>query len=274
MVGYFEYKHQSPSLPPQQHSRFGYPCQPYDWSHPPPALLQVLHFESCPYSRWRDKFMHYASLQKKMSTIPFPFYVESIDICRQHGEPLRICVPSHSTHLGAQFNVALAECVYFLQGETKPGSAPSGGGGSGEAPTPPPVSDFFTLRCRKSRTAPPPLRYHRVLTPLPTNIQLPKSAGSTMPRTPTASRQCSISGCGSRMTPPRVGPRRGARGAACRHRPARSSTGEKRDVRAWSWGRHVVAQRAYTQQTQHTPQGRALRLWLSLCRLLSCCRCR
>jgi hypothetical protein len=45
----------------------------------------VLHFESCPYTRWRDKFMHYASLQSKMSTIPFKFYLDSIRACRQHG---------------------------------------------------------------------------------------------------------------------------------------------------------------------------------------------
>ena len=42
----------------------------------------VLHFESCPYERWRDKFGHYAKLQCKVATIPFPFYQRSIQACR------------------------------------------------------------------------------------------------------------------------------------------------------------------------------------------------
>mmetsp|Transcript_65827 Transcript_65827/g.109392 ORF Transcript_65827/g.109392 Transcript_65827/m.109392 type:complete len:143 (-) Transcript_65827:201-629(-) len=44
----------------------------------------VLHFESCPYSRWRDKFMHYAKLTSRLSSIPFPFYLDSIKFCREH----------------------------------------------------------------------------------------------------------------------------------------------------------------------------------------------
>jgi len=55
-----------------------------EWGIPHESAM-VLHFESCPYSRWRDKFMHYASLQKKISGIPFPFYVDAIHVCRQHG---------------------------------------------------------------------------------------------------------------------------------------------------------------------------------------------
>ena len=54
-----------------------------EWGVPHESAM-VLHFESCPYSRWRDKFMHYASLQRKMSTIPFDFYVDSINICRKY----------------------------------------------------------------------------------------------------------------------------------------------------------------------------------------------
>lgn len=44
----------------------------------------ILHFESCPYSRWRDKFAHYAKLQRRLSKIPFPFYLDSIQCHKQH----------------------------------------------------------------------------------------------------------------------------------------------------------------------------------------------
>lgn len=61
-----------------------------EWGIPHECAM-VLHFESCPYSRWRDKFMHYASLQSKMSTIPFDFYLDSIRACRQHrGDEARL----------------------------------------------------------------------------------------------------------------------------------------------------------------------------------------
>ena len=52
----------------------------------PPCVAAVLHFESCPYTRWRDKFVHYGKLtsEAKLKTIPFPFYVDSIRYCREH----------------------------------------------------------------------------------------------------------------------------------------------------------------------------------------------
>mmetsp|Transcript_34551 Transcript_34551/g.72706 ORF Transcript_34551/g.72706 Transcript_34551/m.72706 type:complete len:300 (-) Transcript_34551:500-1399(-) len=51
-----------------------------EW-HVPIEYAVVLHFESCPYSRWRDKFLHYASLQRRFSSIPFLFYLNSIKVC-------------------------------------------------------------------------------------------------------------------------------------------------------------------------------------------------
>ena len=51
----------------------------------PLELGAVLHFESCPYSRWRDKFAHYAAAQRRLSGIPFPFYIDSIRCLREHG---------------------------------------------------------------------------------------------------------------------------------------------------------------------------------------------
>lgn len=53
-----------------------------EWLVPLESAM-LMHFESCPYGRWRDKFMHYASLQRKMSDIPFRFYVDSILACRR-----------------------------------------------------------------------------------------------------------------------------------------------------------------------------------------------
>ena len=52
----------------------------------PPCVAAVLHFESCPYTRWRDKFVHYGKLtsEAKLKTIPFPFYADSIRYCREH----------------------------------------------------------------------------------------------------------------------------------------------------------------------------------------------
>merc|ERR1719476_154826 len=50
----------------------------------PLELACILHFESCPYSRWRDKFLHYSTLQRLFHDIPFPFYVDSIKFCKAH----------------------------------------------------------------------------------------------------------------------------------------------------------------------------------------------
>ena len=46
----------------------------------------VLHFESCPYARWEEKFTHYARTTTRLSKIPFLFYVDSIKCCRQHAQ--------------------------------------------------------------------------------------------------------------------------------------------------------------------------------------------
>ena len=61
----------------------------------------MLHFESCPYSRWEEKFTHYAATttsNKNLKAIPFDFYVDSIKCCRQHAQapppqpPRGVCV--------------------------------------------------------------------------------------------------------------------------------------------------------------------------------------
>ena len=49
----------------------------------------MLHFESCPYTRWEEKFTHYAATttsNKNLKAIPFDFYVDSIKCCRQHAQ--------------------------------------------------------------------------------------------------------------------------------------------------------------------------------------------
>ena len=46
----------------------------------------VLHFESCPYSRWEAKFTHYARTTSRLSKIPFDFYKDSIRCCREHSQ--------------------------------------------------------------------------------------------------------------------------------------------------------------------------------------------
>ena len=54
-----------------------------EWQAPLEAAC-VLHFESCPYSRWAAKFTHYAATTSRPSKIPFQFYVDSIECCRKH----------------------------------------------------------------------------------------------------------------------------------------------------------------------------------------------
>ena len=45
----------------------------------------ILHFESCPYTRWHDKFRHYARMTKptRHTNMPFEFYVDSISAHRE-----------------------------------------------------------------------------------------------------------------------------------------------------------------------------------------------
>ena len=71
-----------------------------EWEAPLEAAC-VLHFESCPYSRWEEKFTHYAATttsNKNLKAIPFDFYVDSIKCCRQHAQapppqpPRGVCV--------------------------------------------------------------------------------------------------------------------------------------------------------------------------------------
>lgn len=51
------------------------------------APLMVVHYESCPFSRWKDKYWELANTpQKQIAKIPFPFYRESITRMQQ-------CVP-------------------------------------------------------------------------------------------------------------------------------------------------------------------------------------
>eukprot|EP00966_Prymnesium_polylepis_P226747 5246083-Prymnesium_polylepis.1 len=47
--------------------------------------MAILHFESCPYGRWHDKFAHYARLTKptRHTNMPFAFYVDSIAAHRE-----------------------------------------------------------------------------------------------------------------------------------------------------------------------------------------------
>jgi len=56
-----------------------------EWEVPLDAAC-VLHFESCPYERWEQKFTHYARTTTRLSKIPFHFYVDSIKCCRQHAQ--------------------------------------------------------------------------------------------------------------------------------------------------------------------------------------------
>ncbi|KAL1512422.1 hypothetical protein AB1Y20_005678 [Prymnesium parvum] len=51
----------------------------------PRELICILHFESCPYSRWHDKFRHYARLTRptRHTNMPFRFYVDSIAAHRE-----------------------------------------------------------------------------------------------------------------------------------------------------------------------------------------------
>jgi len=59
-----------------------------EWEAPLKAAC-VLHFESCPYTRWEEKFTHYAATttsNKNLKAIPFDFYVDSIKCCRQHAQ--------------------------------------------------------------------------------------------------------------------------------------------------------------------------------------------
>eukprot|EP00930_Biecheleria_cincta_P026581 TRINITY_DN18719_c0_g3_i1.p1 TRINITY_DN18719_c0_g3~~TRINITY_DN18719_c0_g3_i1.p1 ORF type:complete len:536 (+),score=100.75 TRINITY_DN18719_c0_g3_i1:29-1609(+) len=52
--------------------------------------VMVVHYESCPYNRWKDKFWELGRTSPdKVSQIPFPFYRESIQKmqrCRQWGD--------------------------------------------------------------------------------------------------------------------------------------------------------------------------------------------
>lgn len=54
----------------------------------PPII--VVHYESCPFSRWQDKFWELGNTSpEKVSQIPFPFYRTSISkmqICRSNTE--------------------------------------------------------------------------------------------------------------------------------------------------------------------------------------------
>mmetsp|Transcript_61700 Transcript_61700/g.75652 ORF Transcript_61700/g.75652 Transcript_61700/m.75652 type:complete len:226 (-) Transcript_61700:7-684(-) len=52
--------------------------------------IMVVHYESCPFSRWQDKFWELGNTSpEKVSQIPFPFYRKSISkmqICRSSAE--------------------------------------------------------------------------------------------------------------------------------------------------------------------------------------------
>lgn len=46
--------------------------------------LTVLHYESCPFKRWEDKFVGLAkTTQDLIATMPFPFYQESIELIQK-----------------------------------------------------------------------------------------------------------------------------------------------------------------------------------------------
>lgn len=80
-----------------------HPAGPHQWrdanNEEPPSIhldaepfgppLMVVHFESCPFTRWEDKFYELGNTdQEKVSHIPFPFYRSSIarmQQCRAEG---------------------------------------------------------------------------------------------------------------------------------------------------------------------------------------------
>jgi hypothetical protein len=55
-----------------------------EWT-PAKEDMCILHFESCPYTRWHDKFGHYARKTKptRHTNVPFEFYVDSITAFRE-----------------------------------------------------------------------------------------------------------------------------------------------------------------------------------------------
>mmetsp|Transcript_615 Transcript_615/g.1735 ORF Transcript_615/g.1735 Transcript_615/m.1735 type:complete len:512 (-) Transcript_615:101-1636(-) len=75
-----------------------HPAGPHQWrdanNEEPPSIhldaepfgppLMVVHFESCPFARWEDKFYELGNTdEEKVSHIPFPFYRESIEKMQQ-----------------------------------------------------------------------------------------------------------------------------------------------------------------------------------------------
>lgn len=69
----------------------------------------MLHFESCPYTRWEEKFTHYAATttsNKNLKAIPFDFYVDSIKCCRQHAQ-----APPPAPAPTRRVRVACCRCV-------------------------------------------------------------------------------------------------------------------------------------------------------------------
>merc|ERR1719326_1173981 len=69
-----------------------HPYGPHSWRYangqfPPSTSLSgvfghpllLIHFESCPFSRWKDKYWELGNaLPEEIARIPFPFYRESI----------------------------------------------------------------------------------------------------------------------------------------------------------------------------------------------------
>ena len=62
----------------------------------PVSKACVLHFESCLYEQWRNKFIKHREIdEEKKKDIPFPFYRDSITLFQARGK----CIPCASYHL-------------------------------------------------------------------------------------------------------------------------------------------------------------------------------
>lgn len=72
--------------------------------------LMVVHFESCPFSRWEDKYWELGNTSpQKIRKIPFRFYKESIrrmQRCRGSGQNPADCSQAAMRHLWARWKTA------------------------------------------------------------------------------------------------------------------------------------------------------------------------
>lgn len=108
-------------------------CAAADWHGPhrftgnyhvvPVAKACVLHFESCLYEQWRNKFIkHKAIDEQKKKDIPFPFYRDSITLFQVHNKAPQSCTITllpESTDLVRQLAPSLSlmqldPCLCFI----------------------------------------------------------------------------------------------------------------------------------------------------------------